>query len=90
MTSSFSCKKCGLCCTTKDDNIKFIPLTIKEAIILAEYSGIPKEAFLKDDGLYYIEYVDGKCPYLTEERLCRLHSIGMKPANCSKFNCGEW
>ncbi len=77
------CKKCGECCSSS----YFIPLKKDEISQIEKITGC-KNFFKKIDGEFFIKFVNNKCPFQNEEKLCTIHKkwgFENKPLRCQIY-----
>ncbi|MCW3996570.1 MAG: YkgJ family cysteine cluster protein [Candidatus Bathyarchaeota archaeon] len=82
---SYECNRCGLCCGDTPHKIRHILLLPKEAQMISQQTGLPKQVFSKEvpnkDPYFYEmqKSVEGKCFFLKNNQ-CNIYQI--RPLIC--------
>ena len=84
-----SCNMCGRCCTYE------IVITLSDIERISRGLNISPQKFMRvylkkelsiTFGLYMLtKRDDGKCPFIDEKNMCKIH--GFKPKVCNEFQC---
>jgi Fe-S-cluster containining protein len=80
----FECQRCGGCCTSRGDHA-YVYLLPSEARAIAAFLRMSDAEFaaehvLEEDGWLRLRTTEPRCPFLGEDRRCRIYPV--RPVQC--------